>query len=168
MSLEPKHIDYEIGIIEPRTSNVVSITEIIRQQAGQPRIINYQKDNHKITKNYSSNTVKLISAIKDNLRSADFQEGGNNMSSNEFVTQKDLDNLEEKIDLKMENIQAKMDAEFRSINSKIDNLPTIFENMLLKNEKEQEIKRKETNRYIWGTLILGTIGVVISVASLFF
>ena len=109
-----------------------------------------------------------ISAIKDNLRSADFQEGGNNMSSNEFVTQKDLDNLEEKIDLKMENIQAKMDAEFRSINSKIDNLPTIFENMLLKNEKEQEIKRKETNRYIWGTLILGTIGVVISVASLFF
>lgn len=94
------------------------------------------------------------------------KEGSNNMKYNEFITQKDLDNLEEKIDLKMENIQAKMDAEFRSINSKIDNLPTIFENMLLKNEKEQEIKRKETNRYIWGTLILGTIGVIISVASL--
>ena len=83
------------------------------------------------------------------------------MSSNEFVTQKDLDNLEEKIDLKMENIQTKMDAEFKLTNSKIDNLPTIIENMILRKsadeKKEREQERKNDRKWIIGITI--TIGL---------
>ena len=83
------------------------------------------------------------------------------MSSNEFVTQKDLDNLEEKIDLKMENIQTKMDAEFKLTNSKIDNLPIIIENIILRKsadeKKEREQERKNDRKWIIGITI--TIGL---------
>lgn len=118
----------------------------------QNYISNYSHDNI----NGTESTIN-----KQNLRSDE-------MATNDFVTQKELEHLEEKVELKIDNMRLKIDGEFKVINNKIDNLPSIFENMLLKNEKEQEEKRKETNRYIWGTIIIGSLGLIISIVSLFF
>jgi len=78
------------------------------------------------------------------------------MANDDYVTHKEINHLEEKIDLKFENMD-----------TKIDNLPTRFENMMLKEREHQDNKRKETNRFIWGTIVIGLVGIVLSVASLF-
>jgi len=79
------------------------------------------------------------------------------MANDDYVTHKEINHLEEKIDLKFENMD-----------TKINNLPTQFENMMLKEREHQDNKRKETNRFIWGTIVIGIVGIALSVASFFY
>jgi len=78
------------------------------------------------------------------------------MTNDDYFTQKEINYLEDKIDLKFENMD-----------TKINNLPTQFENMMLKEREHQDNNRKETNRFICGTIAIGIVGIGLSVASLF-
>lgn len=89
--------------------------------------------------------------------------GGSNMSSNEFVTKEQLSNLEEKLDLKIKIAVQPLEGKINNLSTQITNLPTQFENMLLKERQYQDDKSKETQRYIWGTIIIGLAGILASV-----
>lgn len=82
---------------------------------------------------------------------------GGEIMDNKYLTEKDLKNLEEKIDLKIK-------VAIQPIEGKIDNLPTQFENLLLKERQHQDDKTKETRRYIWGTIGIGLLSIFVSVA----
>lgn len=159
-------IDYKIT---PSTNNNIANLKIWKPD--------YSSKKWKLLENHNkvSKQKHLIGMSQINneffgfgLSTTNLKKGGSTMSADEFVTQKELNHLEEKVDLKLEVIQTKIDAEFRVINTKIDNLPTVFGKMLLENEKEHETKRKETNRYIWGTIVLGAIGLIVSIVGFFF
>lgn len=78
------------------------------------------------------------------------------MSTTNYVTKEQLSDLEEKIDLKIK-------VAIQPIEGKIDNLPTQFENLLLKERQHQDDKTKETRRYIWGTIGIGLLSIFVSV-----
>lgn len=77
-------------------------------------------------------------------------------NKNEFVTQRELDSFKEVI-------ESKIESAIRPLEAKIDNLPTQIENMLLKEREYQDVKRGETNRFIWGTIIIGIASIVVSI-----
>lgn len=77
-------------------------------------------------------------------------------SKDDLVTQKEFDLFKDSIDLRIK-------ASIGPLEEKINNLPTQFENMLYKEREYQEEKRKETNRFVLGTVILGIIGIVVSI-----
>lgn len=83
-------------------------------------------------------------------------EGDQKVSKDNYLTREELENLEEKIDLKMK-------VATQPLESKIDNLPNIFKILILEEREYQNEKSKETNRYVWGTLALGAISIVVSI-----
>lgn len=78
------------------------------------------------------------------------------MSTTDYVTKEQLSDLEKKIDLKIK-------VAVQPLEGKIDNLPTQFENLLLKERQHQDDKAKETRRYIWGTIVIGVVSIIVSV-----
>lgn len=80
------------------------------------------------------------------------------MSKDNYITREELESIEEKIDLKIK-------VAIQPLESKIDNLPTLFKTIILEEREYQSEKRKETNRYVWGTIAIGVIGIVVSVVG---
>ncbi len=161
MSFKHDNDDYEISFTEPKASNVVFLSRYGNQNKDATGQINHNKRDKRIIKDYSPNTTKIVSASEERILTTRVGKGGNEMDRNEFVTQKELNHLEEKFDLKLEGIQTKIDAEFKVVNTKIDDLPIKFENMLLKqldaDKKEREKERKNDRRWLIGILV--TLGL---------
>lgn len=111
------------------------------------------------------------------------QNGGGNME--DYVTHRELQSELEKQDLKVKNqftetnskineLEIKMnsrfnkiDARFDNINDKFDSLPEKIENIVMKNNQERDKEQKETRRYLWGTIFIGTVSMIISIIALF-
>lgn len=94
--------------------------------------------------------------------------------SQQYVTEKDLTQLEDKIDLKIRVAIQPIEGKIDVLSEKVENLPTKFENLLL-NERQyqddkaeetrryQDDKAKETRRYIIGTIGIGVVSIIVSV-----
>lgn len=85
------------------------------------------------------------------------------MSENNYVTKEQLTDLEDKIDLKIKVAVQPIEGKIDNISNQIKNLPTKFENLILKEREYQETKRKETQRYILGTIGVGILSIAVSV-----
>lgn len=103
------------------------------------------------------------------------------MQENEFVTQRDLNHLEEKTNLKLENLKTEIKGEFTNLETKMDgkfvNLETKMdgkfntldeklERMFLQQKIDMTNERKENIKWIVGTG-LGVIGTIAAILALF-
>ena len=114
------------------------------------------------------NTNIPIGGIKSPLGNALNPAKDNEVSplSKEYVTQNDLNTLEEKMDLKIKVAIIPLESKIDRLGNQISNLPTTFENLLFKEREYQEAKRKETQRFFWGTIGIGVVGALIGIASI--
>lgn len=93
--------------------------------------------------------------------------GGNGkMPDKDYVTHNDFKSLEEKFDLKIKVAILPIEAKIDRLSDQVSNLPITFENLLLKEREYQEAKRKETQRFFWGTIGIGVVGALIGIASI--
>lgn len=93
--------------------------------------------------------------------------GGNgDMPDKDYVTHSDFKSLEEKLDLKIKVAIQPIEAKIDRLSDQINNLPTTFENILYKEREYQDAKRKETQRFFWGTIGIGVVGALIGIASI--
>lgn len=92
------------------------------------------------------------------------------MADNDFVSQKELDQLEDKIDLKIttaiQPIEGKIDNLETNIDGKFNTLEARIETMLLKQKEEISKDRKENIKWIVGTAI-ALVGAVLAIYSQF-
>lgn len=96
------------------------------------------------------------------------KEEAHHMPENNYITKERLAEFEEKLELKMELSVKPLESKIENISYQINDLPTKFENMLLKEREYQNEKRKETNRFIVGTIGIGIVGIIVSVLGFFF
>lgn len=107
-----------------------------------------------------------------------------NMDNNDFVTQRDLEHLEEKTNMKIENMKtelkselnnldvridtkfANVDSKFVEINGKFETLNEKLERMFLQQKIDTANERKENIKWIIGTG-LAVIGAVAAIVALF-
>ena len=93
------------------------------------------------------------------------------MENKKFITQKELDFLEEKTNLKLDNLSNKIDGNFNNISQKLDHLekdnPNQIKIILYEKEEQHRKDKTETNRFLVGTIILGVISIGISIVSFF-
>lgn len=93
--------------------------------------------------------------------------GGNrNMPDKDYVTHNDLKSLEDNFDLKIKVAIQPIEAKIDRLSDQINNLPTTFENIILKEREHQETQRKETRRFFWGTIGIGVVGLIIGIAAI--
>lgn len=141
-----------------------------------------------IPDNISFNPQQVNSPTNRVIIKENDQDGGTMKSENNFITSKDLKNMEEKTDLKLEKINSEIDGKFNTlnatingnfnsidnkfdlVNSKFDNLEKNIENMFLKSKNEtlerEKKETKETRRWIVGTGI-AVIGLVFTLIKFF-
>lgn len=109
--------------------------------------------------------TKLTNKSEDDIITE--KKGGNvNNMNSDYVTHNDIKNLEEKFDLKMQVAVQPLEAKIDNLNTQLENLPTKIENIILKEREYQDSKRKETQRFFWGTIGIGVVGVLIGIASI--
>lgn len=93
------------------------------------------------------------------------------MSNSSYLTQKDLDNLEKQTDLKLSNLEAKIEAGNDLLSQKLDtmekNIPDQLKILLLEKDVRDKQTATETRRYLVGTVLIGVIGIGISLWSIF-
>ena len=110
--------------------------------------------------------TKLTKTIEDDI--VEKETGGNgNMPDKDYVTHNDFKSLEEKFDLKIKVAIQPIEAKIDRLSDQINNLPTTFENIIYKEREYQDSKRKETQRFFWGTIGIGVLGALIGIASIF-
>lgn len=85
--------------------------------------------------------------------------GENIMDNHSHVTREELDQLKENIDLKITNAVQPLEA-------KIDNLPDKFRLLLHEERDFQKEQRKQTNQFIWGTIVIGLISIGVSIGGI--
>lgn len=71
------------------------------------------------------------------------------------------------VDLKIERAINPVKIEISEISNKIDRLPVELENLILKEREYQRKERAHTNQFIYGTVVIGIISILIGIASLF-
>lgn len=93
------------------------------------------------------------------------------MNNSSYLTQKDLDNLEKQTDLKLSNLEAKIEAGNDLLSQKLDtmekNIPDQLKILLLEKDVRDKQTATETRRYLVGTVLIGVIGIGISLWSIF-
>lgn len=104
------------------------------------------------------NNVIVLNAKKQEKTSVRLG-GSSEMDNHNFVTQKDLNNLEEKTDLKLELINNKIDNGFNNISEKIDLNSTklLTDVKLLLSEQEIKNKKEAESSKRW------LIGIAVSI-----
>lgn len=95
---------------------------------------------------------------------------GGEIMENKYITEKDLSNLEEKTDLKLQNISDKIENNFKLVDEKFNTLETNISKMFLEQKNEQlerdKKESKETRRWIVGTGI-AVIGLLFTLLKFF-
>ncbi|WP_317912827.1 hypothetical protein [Carnobacterium maltaromaticum] len=86
------------------------------------------------------------------------------MNKDNLIYEKDLKNLEEKIDLKLENTETRLICEISNmkteINSNFGVLKSDLENMINKKSAQEEKERKKENRETIRTILMSVTAIV--------
>ena len=89
------------------------------------------------------------------------------MSNSSYLTQKE----EKQTDLKLSNLEAKIEAGNDLLSQKLDtmekNIPDQLKILLLEKDVRDKQTATETRRYLVGTVLIGVIGIGISLWSIF-
>jgi hypothetical protein len=88
-------------------------------------------------------------------------DGGGNMK--DYVTHEELNHVFDKLVSKIELSEAHTETKLGELSGKIDRIPDKISLALNEREKEQRKEHKETQRFLWGTIILGIASIIISV-----
>lgn len=91
--------------------------------------------------------------------------GDDNMKN--YVTREELNHAVDRLSSKIDLSEAHTETKLANLEAKIENIPDKINLALSNHDKVQRQEHRETQRFLWGTIAIGGLSLIVTIISMF-